>query len=1081
MVKSSGRGNRRGGRVSKAPKALAALLPIALQSGLAKAGVADEFLSDARLETLTAEDAAQLLTFLAAIESPESLDPAAIDALLSADSLVELGFEADFVAQLLAHDQAEVLRQLKAAFAPKLKQALATAERKAFAADPNLKLAAQGAQAPSGDSADAQDSGGSGGISPMLAVAGVVGAGVAVMAVTGSDKDERPSAPVNVGPAAANDTATVAEDGTVVINVLGNDTDPNGDTLTVTQINGANVTAGTPVTLPNGVGTLTLGADGRLTFAPASNFNGTPSFTYTISDGKGGTATGTVNLTVTAVNDAPVNTVPTAAFAVNQTSSVAVTGITVADVDGGNLTTTLTANNGTLTIGTVTGGATVTNNGSGTVTLTGTAAQINASLGALSFNGGATFSGAATITVATSDGTATDTDTVTINVARVGVVSDGYISGATVFIDIDGDGVLDANEPTGTTNANGAFAINSGATGAVVAFGGTDVTTGLANVVRLTAPSGSTVVNPLTTLVQKLTTAAGGGLTVAQANAAVVAAFGLTPGTNLTTFDILAQPASNANALAAQKAAVQTVNLLVAARDAAGTGLAADAEAAVVAKLAAAAAAGPVNLTSVASLKALLTGIPGVTAAEVNAAALDTAGVNQSVAAATTFTGIFDEVKENAATGDVLEVTLSNAEAAQLISDGFTFAANDVVTLAAGAGTKVATDLKSLQALGVDAIAATGVAGAISIDMGGTGGFGALGASNIPQFDVTQNDAALDVTLNLNATPFAGVSASDFGALATALGNAGIDRLDIAGPQTVGSATLTDVQAKALIDAGLSFAAADNVSTSVSANGTKMQTSLQQLQALGIDSVVALGGVTAMSIDVGAGGLAALNAAGLPQFDVAQNDAALDVTLNVALTENLDAIPNLAQLAAALGAAGIDHIDVGGPSSIGVVTLDPLEAQGLVLAGLDFAANDDVTVVAAGTKVSTTLQDLGKLKADELQVVDRPNGKAVLVEFGDDAMSTAQINDLLNALDTDNNDATDLVTGSEAVALVVTEAVANQLASLSDALAKLAELGFTEVNVLDDGTGSATTLADGSGIDVKVIGLNDPLRDELNG
>src|SRR5207245_2416974 len=53
-------------------------------------------------------------------------------------------------------------------------------------------------------------------------------------------------------------------------------------------------------------GSVVLNADGTVTYTPAANFNGSDTFTYTISDGHGATATGTVSITVKPVNDAPV-------------------------------------------------------------------------------------------------------------------------------------------------------------------------------------------------------------------------------------------------------------------------------------------------------------------------------------------------------------------------------------------------------------------------------------------------------------------------------------------------------------------------------------------------------------------------------------------------------------------------------------------------------------------------------------------------------------------------------------------------------------------------------------------------------
>ncbi|HAX19979.1 MAG TPA: hypothetical protein DCY64_06815, partial [Hydrogenophaga sp.] len=113
------------------------------------------------------------------------------------------------------------------------------------------------------------------------------------------------------GPTARNDAYTVAEDTQLNGNLLANngsgaDSDPNGDALTVTQINGAAVTVGAPVALANGVFTLNNATTGAFTFVPASNFVGTQTFTYTISDPNGSTSTATDTITVTPANDPPV-------------------------------------------------------------------------------------------------------------------------------------------------------------------------------------------------------------------------------------------------------------------------------------------------------------------------------------------------------------------------------------------------------------------------------------------------------------------------------------------------------------------------------------------------------------------------------------------------------------------------------------------------------------------------------------------------------------------------------------------------------------------------------------------------------
>ncbi|WP_341861585.1 cadherin-like domain-containing protein [Gymnodinialimonas sp. 57CJ19] len=100
---------------------------------------------------------------------------------------------------------------------------------------------------------------------------------------------------VNDGPTAVDDSASTDEDTAVTINVIGNDTDPDGDTL---EVVGA--------TVPADQGTVVNNGDGTLTFTPAENYNGPAEITYTITDGNGGTDEGTVNVTVNPVNDDPV-------------------------------------------------------------------------------------------------------------------------------------------------------------------------------------------------------------------------------------------------------------------------------------------------------------------------------------------------------------------------------------------------------------------------------------------------------------------------------------------------------------------------------------------------------------------------------------------------------------------------------------------------------------------------------------------------------------------------------------------------------------------------------------------------------
>ena len=83
-----------------------------------------------------------------------------------------------------------------------------------------------------------------------------------------------------------------------------------------------------------------------------------------------------------------------------------------------------------------------------------------------------------------------------------GKMADGYVAGATVFVDTNENGVRDEGEFSTTTDADGNFTIPDDVDGygPLVGYGGTDIMTGLAFKGTLTAPAGSTVLNPLTTV-----------------------------------------------------------------------------------------------------------------------------------------------------------------------------------------------------------------------------------------------------------------------------------------------------------------------------------------------------------------------------------------------------------------------------------------------------------------------------------------------------------------------------------------------------------------------------------------------------
>ncbi len=92
--------------------------------------------------------------------------------------------------------------------------------------------------------------------------------------------------PVNDAPAASGESIATNQDTAITASVLSNDSDPDGDALSVASVTqGAN-------------GTVVVNGDNTVTYTPVAGFTGTDSFTYTVSDGNGGTDTATVSVTV---------------------------------------------------------------------------------------------------------------------------------------------------------------------------------------------------------------------------------------------------------------------------------------------------------------------------------------------------------------------------------------------------------------------------------------------------------------------------------------------------------------------------------------------------------------------------------------------------------------------------------------------------------------------------------------------------------------------------------------------------------------------------------------------------------------
>ena len=199
-------------------------------------------------------------------------------------------------------------------------------------------------------------------------------------------------------PIAFDDEATTDEDTSVTIDVLENDTDPNGDPLTVVSATAEN-------------GTVVINEDGTLTYTPDADFNGDDTITYVIADPDGNSDEGAVLVSVAPINDDPDARDDVAETPVNTPVVIPVLANDI-DVDGDALR---------VTVATSDDGAVVINPD-----------------GTIEFSPNPGFEGAATISYTiTDDNGGTDTAEVVVLVGNAG--PDGIVDGTSDddVIDLD--------------------------------------------------------------------------------------------------------------------------------------------------------------------------------------------------------------------------------------------------------------------------------------------------------------------------------------------------------------------------------------------------------------------------------------------------------------------------------------------------------------------------------------------------------------------------------------------------------------------------------------------------------------------
>ena len=677
-----------------------------------------------------------------------------------------------------------------------------------------------------------------------------------------------------------NDTVVVNEDsGANSLNLLANDTFEN-PSRAITAV-GAALHGTTSI---NNNGTAGDATDDFVVYTPNTNYNGSDTFTYTVTSPAGVTEQATVNVTVNAVND-PVTSSAPANAAVVEDVATAITGLSISDVDttlapAGIYSVTLTATNGTLSLGAGTLGALSFTSGDGTadatMTFTGTLANINTALATATYASTLNFNGSATISIAVTDdvggtiatglGTATsDSDNINVTVSAandpVTSTAPANASGAedAVAIAITGLSIADVDAtlaPAGiysvtlsatngtlslTTLTGLSFTAGDGTADATMTFTGSlsDINTALATAGYAPAPNfnGSATVSISVTDDVGGTIATGSGVATSDSDNVNV--------TVTATNDSVTSTAP-ANAAVVEDVATAITGLSISDVDAT------------------LAPAGIYSVTLTAtngtlSLGAGTLGALSFTSGDGTADATMTftgtlANINTALATATyastlNFNGsatisiaVTDDVGGTIATGsgtatsdsDNINVTVS--------------AANDPVTSTAPANASGAEDGGAIAITGLsisDVDATLAPAGIYSVTLTATNG--SLTLTTLTGLSFTAGDGTDDATMTFTGT---------LADINTALATAGYTpALNFNGPATVSISVTDDVGGTIATGSGVATSDSDNVNVNVTATNDAPEAVIDQTTYLGSPGVdVDLYGELSVSdVDAGAG------------------------------------------------------------------------------------------------------------------------------------------------------------------------------------------------------------------------------------